>query len=216
MRIRRILSFPFVVALLLCPAICVFGSGNGLATTYKNDQISNNLTTIGLVIIVAVAFVIYIMFKKTNKPTEPSAKPPLEMLLGGPPRFGYVYYYDNYYESGIGISSDLKTIGLFVHKTQKAYPVDKIRGHRISNVLPDIVLPGIVAGSSFNAVLTQVKLDRRVSNENKRLSDQAAAQSGLFIQVKDIDYPEWRIYMDPENQKVWDEILTQLYDGTLS
>ena len=45
--------------------------------------------------------------------------------------------------------------------------------------------------------------------QNRRASVNAAEQSGLYIQVKDIDNPEWQIKLDEKRQKKWFEILRQ-------
>ena len=45
--------------------------------------------------------------------------------------------------------------------------------------------------------------------ENARASAAAAADSGLFVTVRDIERPEWHIWMKREQQKKWFEILTQ-------
>jgi len=55
------------------------------------------------------------------------------------------------------------------------------------------------------------------AGENTRAKNRAEQGSGLFISVRDIEKPEWRIAMPIEEQKKWFEILTQLLnEGRLS
>ena len=119
--------------------------------------------------------------------------------------------------TGIGISDDLKRIGLISFNKSKIYNTDQIRGHKISDVTPGQIRAGHVIGGGMQGAGANIGYAIRASIENKKLQTEARDESGLFIDVKDIDNPEWHIRMyDRTTQKRWHEILTQLYEGTLS
>ena len=103
----------------------------------------------------------------------------------------------------------------------KIYDINRIRGHKISNVEPgkvrsgELYAPGI--RGNIQSASVNIGSAIRDSIENARMLKDSEDESGLFISVKDIDYPVWhiRIY-DEYQQNRWHEILSQLYEGTLS
>lgn len=120
--------------------------------------------------------------------------------------------------SAIYIYRDLKKIGLVESMNAKIYDIGSIRGHRCSLIDPNVhtfgigtVDPGTASG--FGTALGAAFLRARM---NKQAKIDAQQKTGLFITVKDVDHPEWRIAMyDKNDQARWHEILTQLFEGTL-
>lgn len=124
--------------------------------------------------------------------------------------------------TGIAISNNLKQVALINQSIQKVYGVEQIRGHEIKNVEPGRVSPGITVhrdsiigdlrgvGEGIGAAIAE-------PIANAALKREAQNKSGLFVQVKDIDHPVWRITMyNTHDQDRWHEILSQLYEGILS
>ena len=119
---------------------------------------------------------------------------------------GALFSYEGY-DTGIFLLKDLKSICLYRGANVKLFDIDKIRGHRTSSIDPD---------HYFTVGRTSINSSLKVMSENSRSKLKADLNSGLFIQTKDIDYPEWHIIMPNKNeQNKWHEILTQLYEGTL-
>jgi len=80
----------------------------------------------------------------------------------------------------------------------KSYPYSFIRAWEIKEETPGQVISGALVGSISAGAA------------NARSGAQARRNTGLFIQVKDIDYPEWRVSMFGRNdRKRWFENLNQ-------
>jgi len=130
-----------------------------------------------------------------------------KMLINNHPSGGALYAFEND-NSGIFLSKDKKAICLYRGKIAKLYDIDKIRGHRTSLIEPDKYFT--VGRASLGAAVDIIAA-------NNRSARRAEEQSGIFIQIKDIDFPEWHINMTKKkDQSRWHEILTQLYEGELS
>lgn len=113
---------------------------------------------------------------------------------------GFCYVFEDP-KGSVGISKDKKGIA-FGSKDQptKAYGRDQIRSHSCVIVEGSRVVGGGLKGASHNL------------GESLR----AAEKSGLYVRVKDIDNPLWRVNLqDVNDQSKWDEILLQWYDGEL-
>lgn len=81
----------------------------------------------------------------------------------------------------------------------KEYPFSEIREWRTR-----LLTGGEIIGGGGTAALAAGGANLKNAKENRK-------GSGLFISVRDIDHPEWRIDMPNEqSQKRWMEILTQL------
>ena len=80
----------------------------------------------------------------------------------------------------------------------KEYPFSEIREWRTN-----LSTGGQVLGYGLHAGSQAMGHNARVERENRKAS-------GLFVQVRDIDHPEWRIDMPNEkSQRRWMEILRQ-------
>lgn len=127
-------------------------------------------------------------------------------LINNHPSGGALYSFENN-DSGIFISKDKKAICLYRGRIAKLYDIDKIRGHRTSLIEPD---------KHFTVGRVSLKAAADTMHANNRAARRAEEQSGIFIQIKDVDFPEWHINMtNKKDQSRWHEILTQLYEGEL-
>lgn len=103
-------------------------------------------------------------------------------------------------KGGIGISQDRKRVALCEKGILKIYDRDQVRSHHCTVVTPGVVVGGGMQGSAHN-------IGAAIA---------AGKETGLFVRVKDIDAPVWRIPIkDDRTQVVWDEILLQWYEGVL-
>lgn len=142
----------------------------------------------GIMFFIITVIFISISVKKTNIEN-------LELILDDKPK----YFYENG-RTGIAISSDLQKIALSEGDHQKVYDIEQIRGHKTSLIKPDQIF-GRHIGMAAHV-------------HNFTTGIKAIKQSGLFVEVKDIDNPVWRIKMFRRaDQQRWHEILCQLYEG---
>lgn len=101
-------------------------------------------------------------------------------------------------DSGIAINRQARTLSLRLGEKWKAYPFADIRDWRVSKHTAGQVVAGNVTGAM--AAL----------GPNIRASRDADAATGLFVTVRDIENPQWRIAMyDVATQARWMEILQQ-------
>ncbi len=111
------------------------------------------------------------------------------------------YYYEKR-KTGIAISNNFQKIALVNENRHKVYNLEDIRNHETSIVEPDQII-GNRIGMQAHAY-------------NVGSAIKASRESGLFIKVKDIEYPVWRIEMFSKvDQQRWHELLNQLYEGRL-
>jgi hypothetical protein len=108
---------------------------------------------------------------------------------------GYDY---GQWDSGIAINTTAKTLTMRLGEKWKTYPFSDIREWRASKHTASQVVAGNVTGAL--AAL----------GPNIRASQDADAATGLFVTVRDIDNPQWRIAMHSEAMQArWMEILRQ-------
>lgn len=101
-------------------------------------------------------------------------------------------------DSGIAVNRAAKTLTLRIGEKWKTYPYTDVRGWKASKHSAGQVIAGNVAGAM--AAL----------GPNIRASREADAATGLFVTVRDINNPQWRISMhDEAMQARWMEILQQ-------
>ena len=102
--------------------------------------------------------------------------------------------------TGIAINRPAKTLTLLVNGFQKSYSFAEVREWETSNERPgQIVGSGIGVGASAAVLGASIRAER-----------EAKKNSGLFVTVKDIENPKWRIAMkDVIIQARWMEILRQ-------
>lgn len=107
----------------------------------------------------------------------------------------YAYVADN---TGIAVDPARKTVRLKNGSTIQAYPFSAVREWR-TNLSSGGAIIGATGTAGFAAA------GANLSNERANRKN-----SGLFVSVRDIDHPEWRIDMPNENnQKRWMEIMRQ-------
>lgn len=98
-------------------------------------------------------------------------------------------------DTGIGIYPDKRTVLLMQGKNRKEYGFADVRGWETN-----LQTGGNVVGQGV-----------QVASHNLRTALENKKASGLFVKVRDIDHPEWRINMlKTEDQKRWMEIMRQL------
>ena len=106
---------------------------------------------------------------------------------------GYKYSFSNS-GTGIAISPERKIVKLKLKNNVKEYPFSDVRKWETN-----ISSGGHIMGGGTQVLGHNIRTNRK----NK-------VESGLFIKVKDIDNPEWRIaMMNKKEQNRWMEILQQ-------
>ena len=134
--------------------------------------------------------------------------------------YAYQFAWEN---SAIYIYSDLKKIGLVEGINAKVYDIGSVREYSFSLIDPHQystlgrteVIGGGLAGAAHN-IGSSIGDGIATAVTNRQAKKEAQQKSGLFIRVKDIDHPQWRIEMYDMNEQIkWNEILTQLFEGTL-
>jgi hypothetical protein len=108
-------------------------------------------------------------------------------------------------KTGIWLSTKAKRIMLFTEDGFcKTYSFSDIREWEVNHVRPGQV--GMAYGGGVNGLTHNLA----AASKNTQLANEARASTGLFLTVKDIDHPKWRIAMaDPKLQARWMEILRQ-------
>lgn len=109
---------------------------------------------------------------------------------------GFDHFEDN---TGIGINAAAKSLTVWNGGTCKTYAYDAVREWETSKVRMTSQAMGFGLASAL-----------AVGAANSSAAINAAAATGLFLTVKDIDNSKWRISMDSEAvQARWAEILQQ-------
>lgn len=148
---------------------------------------------VGALVLIAIICALFSISAKVK--AAGSADVTFIKMLGERPK--HYHFYDS---TGIAISRDAKQVALIQYTKKAVYDASLIRGHRMSYVEADRIYDGSVQAAVVNM----------------KLKSDAAAETGLFVQVKDIENPEWRISMPvKKDQAKWHEILTQFYEGEL-
>lgn len=97
-------------------------------------------------------------------------------------------------DTGIAINKQAKTLSLLMGAFYKTYPFADIREWEAIKETP-----GVISAGNAAAVFDQVGVNRR-----------AAANTGFFVSVRDVEHPKWRIAMKDEAMRArWMEILRQ-------
>ena len=104
-------------------------------------------------------------------------------------------------DSGLAINLEARELTLVAGGKIKTYALADVRGWtaRIVKAGQTVVVGGGLAGGAM------------MGAGNIGEAIRASADTGLFVTVRDIDYPEWRIQMaDAKIQARWMEILEQV------
>jgi hypothetical protein len=97
-------------------------------------------------------------------------------------------------DTGIALNKQAKTLTLLIGAFHKTYSFADIREWEAIKETP-----GVVVGGNLAAVGAEVAMNRR-----------AAANTGFFVTVRDVDNPKWRIAMkDKPTQARWMELMRQ-------
>ena len=142
---------------------------------------------VGLIILAAFYAIKLVWELVTGTPDEARA---IEALKALP----YKHFYDG---SGIGVDPKAQQIHLYMKPNYKVYPFSDVREWETKSVTGGVFVGGGMAGAA--ATISQ--------------GLKAVKESGLFINVRDIETPRWRIAFnkrkeDQEHAK-WMEILRQ-------
>lgn len=143
-----------------------------------------------------IALAAWLYFKKNKSEASLSATSDLKQLISG---FNYNHLYKN---SGIAIDSFKREIHLISAGEHKVYPFSKIRDWETN-----IASGGLTRYAPTAAYAVLATADNlRQQRENK-------ANTGLFVNMKDVDHPKWHIEFDPKDVQRelerWMEILRQ-------
>ena len=132
--------------------------------------------------------------RRTKARTESSQKIIKDLCGGSLPRF---HHFEGM--TGVTLNESKSEIILTNRKGMvKSYPYNFIRAWEIKEETPGKVVSSALVGSIS------------AGTANAGAAARARMNTGLFIQVKDIDYPEWRVSMFGRNdRKRWFEILNQ-------
>lgn len=171
----------------------LFIGGMGLGSMFMASQ--NKMIAL---IFMVVGFGPLIMHVRRNRGRMAKADAAHAAMLasaGVAPGTGFDHAEDG---SGVAVNRQAKTISLRLGEKWKTYSFADVRGWETNKERAGQVVAGNVTGAM--AAL----------GPNLRASMEAAAASGLFVTVKDIDYPKWRVAMgNPATQARWMEILRQ-------
>lgn len=103
-------------------------------------------------------------------------------------------------KTGIAVDDAKSELILANATLTKRYSLSDVRSWEIKTVTPGVMTGGGNAAGNLG--------------HNLREHANAIAGTGLFMQMKDIDHPEWRIAMlKDEDRKRWFEILNQKING---
>ena len=96
--------------------------------------------------------------------------------------------------TGIAINRQAKTLVLIARCAAKTYPYSDVREWAAR-----AERPGAIVANNLQAVAMAAGMER-----------EAKLNTGLFVTVRDVDHPQWRIAMEAEKQRLrWMEILRQ-------
>ena len=103
-------------------------------------------------------------------------------------------------DSGIALNRSARAVTLLDAGQWKTYPFDDVRGWKAYLARPGQV--GAIGGNLGSAVAAM--------SAEANMKRDAAADTGLFVEVRDIERPRWRVAMkDERTQARWVELLRQ-------
>ncbi|MBP6277871.1 MAG: DUF4755 domain-containing protein, partial [Limnohabitans sp.] len=117
------------------------------------------------------------------------------------------HYYDG---TAIGINGSLRKIYLRQNGLVKTYRFDDVRKWNTNLSSGGAVVGGIMVAGGLAASVNNMQIHAA----NKRAEKENKDNSGLFLNIKDIDHPLWHIKFNYDNNlqielAKWMEILTQ-------
>lgn len=148
---------------------------------------------IGLIVLLVAAAPIIVMLR-WSKGQKSSAEKRLREMIGLADGAGYLFASGVESASGIALNPATRQIALIEGPRRKAYSFDDIREWETSHETA-----GTVVGGGFQGAVANISAGAA-----------AAQRSGMFIVVRDIDYPKWRIVMPAKEHARWMEIMRQV------
>ena len=149
-----------------------------------------------LIGLILLAWAVWLFIKAIKNGGAQKTVDPLKQKLS---EFQYSHFHR---DSGVALDTDAKEIHLLSKGVHKVYPYAKIRSWETNVASGGMILAASGAGASLAATAANL----RQSKINK-------ASTGLFLEVKDIDFPKWQIEFPAKNieQQLqrWMEILRQ-------
>jgi hypothetical protein len=118
------------------------------------------------------------------------------------------FTYNHFHKgSGIGVDSSNQEVHLISSGEYKVYPFSKIRDWETNITTGGLTTYAPTATSALAATADNFRQQR----ENR-------ANTGLFLNMKDVDHPRWHIEFDPKDVQRqlerWMEILRQEINGS--
>jgi len=103
-------------------------------------------------------------------------------------------------DSGIAVNRQARTVTLLNAGQWKTYPFADVRAWKGYKVRPGQTL---AVGGNLSSHVAAMGAEARAKQE-------AAADTGLFVEVRDVDHPRWRVAMKDERAQLrWIELLRQ-------
>lgn len=157
-----------------------------------------------IIIVVVVFFGLYIFALIRKNSENKNEKDECMKEMSG---CSHKHYYDG---TAIGINSSLRKIYLRQNGLVKSYRFDDVRKWNTNLSSGGSVVGGIMVTGGLAASVNNMQLHAA----NKRAEKENKDNSGLFLNIKDIDHPLWHIKFNYDNSlqielAKWMEILTQ-------
>lgn len=152
---------------------------------------------IGGLALIAIGVAPTVVMLKINKARSNALEEDLRRMVGLASGSGHVYGTGYGSVTGIALNAATQKIALAHGNLRKVYDFEEIRAWETNHETP-----GTVIGTG-SAALTATSVNIREANL-------AARRSGLFITVRDIDHPKWRIALPQKEHARWMEIMRQV------
>lgn len=147
----------------------------------------------GFLVLLIAAAPIFLVWR-WSKSHQASAEKHLREMIGLTEGSGYLFASGVESACGIALNPATRKIALIEAGVRKAYSFDDIREWQTIHETAGQVIGGGLQGAVANIGANST----------------AAARSGLFITVRDIDRPKWRIVMPQKEHARWMEIMRQV------
>lgn len=149
---------------------------------------------IGGLVLIAIGAAPTVVMLKINKARSNALEEDLRRMVGLASGSGYVYGTGYGSVTGIALNAATQKIALAEGNVRKVYDFTEIREWETNHETP-----GTFIGTGMT-----------VASANLRETMLAARRSGLFITVRDIDHPKWRIALPQKEHARWMEIMRQV------
>lgn len=131
--------------------------------------------------------------------------------------FSEGFKYSNWHDdTAVALDMDRRMVKLrsqFPSGTfEREYSFDQVRGTS-SNIQKGGGIVGGVYGSGFQGALNAGAAGAQIAGANRRIQKENKLATGVFVTVKDIDYPRWRLAFASEHDiHKWMEIFEQAFE----